>query len=169
MTRRITKQQCTSRNAGFTLIEIVITIVIVSILAALAGVIILQGVRAYTAEPPRGNVHYQTRLAVERIARETRTIQSCATFSIVSNPTGTLSFSDINGNPVVFSVLGGNLLRGASLLATGITSPTPFSFLASDLTATTACPGIWYIDITISDTQGASSLQMRTRVHPMNF
>jgi prepilin-type N-terminal cleavage/methylation domain-containing protein len=155
--------------SGFTLLEIVITIVIVGTLASIAALIILQGARMYAAEDNRGSVHYQARLAVERMERETRLIRSCADIAGPANPSATLSFTDINGNAVIFNVAGGNLSRGANILANGITSATPFRFLDNNGNQTTACPGIWLIEINLTDQQGSESLQMRTRVHPRNF
>ena len=54
----------TTNLKGFTLIEIVITIVLVSILSGIATLIILQGVKAYSSEDQRSDVHYQSRLAM---------------------------------------------------------------------------------------------------------
>jgi prepilin-type N-terminal cleavage/methylation domain-containing protein len=160
----------TPNSKGFTLIEIVITIVLVSILAGLAAVIILQGVRAYSDEDTRSDVNYQARLAVERIAREARQISDCTTITVPANPGGTFSFTDVNtGAPVMFSISGTDLLRNTDLLASGITS-AQFSFFAADgSTLTTACPGIWFIDISVTDASGSQSLLIRTRVHPRNF
>jgi prepilin-type N-terminal cleavage/methylation domain-containing protein len=157
------------KSHGFTLVETVMTIVIVGILAGLAAMIIMQGVRAYSDEQVRSDVHYQARLAVERIAREARLIRSCADIIGPANPSNTLSFTDINGTAVAFSVAGSNLLRGPDLLASGITSAQPFRFLDTAGNPTTACPGIWYVEIDVIDTQGSESLQMRSRVHPRNF
>jgi prepilin-type N-terminal cleavage/methylation domain-containing protein len=162
-----------NRN-GFTLIEIIITIVLVSILAALAAVIILQGVRAYSDEDSRSDIHYQARLAVERIAREAMQISACTTITAPANPGGAFSFIDINtGATVTFSVSGTNLLRNTDLLASGITSSQPFLFLQRDgLTSTLSCTppnDIWFIDISVTDAKGSQSLPLRTRVHPRNF
>lgn len=172
---RTGKQSKRSRSAGFTLIEIVITIVLVSILSGIAAMIILQGARSYSDEQSRSDVHYQVRLAVERIAREARLIRSCADITGPANPSATLSFTDINGVAVVFNVATGTLSRGADILATGVTSATPFRFLdrLGNQSVTCADPNpdlnIWFIEIDMTSTQGAESLQMRTRVHPRNF
>jgi prepilin-type N-terminal cleavage/methylation domain-containing protein len=165
----------TSNSKGFTLIEIVITIVLVSILAALASVIILQGVKAYSDEDSRSDVHYQARLAVERIVREARQMQSCATITVTSSPTGTLWFTDINGTPVKFSVSGGKLWRNdTDLLASGITSTQPFSFSDNLGNSDITCDpnpslSIWFIDVSVTNTVGTQSLQIRSRVHPRMF
>lgn len=154
---------------GFTLVEIVITIVIIGILSGIAALIILQGVSAYSSEQSRSDVHYQARLAVERIAREARMIRSCADIAGPANPSATLSFVDINGNAVSFSYAGGNLSRGANLLSSGITSAQPFTFLDVNGNQTTACPGIWFVAVDVIGQNGSESAEMRTRVHPRNF
>ena len=161
------------QSNGFTLIEAIITIVIVGIISGIAALIILAGMKASSKEQNLSDAHYQAKAAMERMAREARIIRSCAPADLASSltSTSTLSFTDINGNAVSFSVnaVSRILSRTTDTLATGITSATPFSFLASNLTATTLCPGIWYIDISLIDKQGADSLPMRTRVHPRNF
>ena len=159
-------------NAGFTLIEIVITIVLVTILAGIAALIILQGVKAYSDEQSRSDVHYQARLAMERMAREIRHVRSCADITGPVNPSNTLSFTDITGTAVAFSVSGGNLSRGVDILATGITSAQPFRFFDRSGNATVSCIApndIWFVDISLTAEQGAESLVLNSRVHPRNF
>jgi prepilin-type N-terminal cleavage/methylation domain-containing protein len=162
-------------SKGFTLVEIVISIVLISILSGLAAMIIMQGVKAYSDEQSRTDVHYQARLAMERITREARLIQSCTAINAPANPSNTLRFTDIDGTDVTFTVNGGTkvLSRGADILATGVTSAQPFRFFKKDgATATTSCispDDIWFVEIDLTDTQGAEALQMRALVHPRNF
>lgn len=161
------------KSAGFTLVELIIVIVIIAIISGVAAMIILQGAKGYADQTQRSNLHYQSKLAVERIAREARVIRSCADIvGPIINPSNTLSFTDVLGNPVVFTVAGTNLNRNGNLLANGIQSPTPFRYLdqAGNPTVTCVSPNnIWYIEINVTDTQGSETLQMRTRVHPVNF
>ena len=157
---------------GFTLIEIIITIVIVSILAGIAGMIIIQGVKSYSDEEIRSDVHYQAKLGVERAAREARMVRSCGDIVGPANPAATLSFTDITGNLVTFAVAGNTLQRNGVLLANNVTSAQPFRFLDSSGNPTTSCAApndIWFVEIALSVQQGAESLDMRTRVHPRNF
>ena len=156
-------------SSAFTLIELIITIVIIGVLSTIASIIILQGARTYSTEDMRSNVHYQTSLAVERIAREARVIRSCADITAPANPSSTLSFTDVNGNSVSFSYAGGNLSRGANLLASGITSVQPFTFLDVNGNQTTACPGIWTVVVDVIGQSSSETAEVRTRVHPMNF
>lgn len=156
---------------GFTLIEIVITIVLVSILAGIAAMIILQGVRAYSDERSRGDVHYQARIAMGRMAREIRVIRSAA--DITSYTPTNLRFTDVNGATVGFEWINPTLNRwnGVSndVLANGI-NPFSFSYFMSDGVTPAVLPAdLWFVEITMTSQQGTESLPMRTRVHPRNF
>lgn len=189
MIRENSCQFVAKQVSGFTLIEIVITIVLIGILSGIAAMIILQGVRAYSDEQNRSDVHYQARLAVERMARDLRMIRQASEFGTdnypavpvlgtVINPTATsLSFADMTGTTVTYSFDNGTQtlnrsVGGPPVLAQGVTA---FSFTVYDnadppnvLPAGSSTTG-WVIQIDMTDTQGSETLQMRTRVHPRNF
>jgi prepilin-type N-terminal cleavage/methylation domain-containing protein len=171
---RTAEQQNRSQDAGFTLIEIIITIVIVGIIAGIAAMIIAQGVRAYSDEQFRSDAHYQARLAVERIAREIRLIRSAAditTFTAID-----LRFTKVDGTISGFNWVNPMLNRwngaGNDVLASGVTGFS-FSYYRNDGVTAAVLPAdlnlLWFIDISMTDTQASEILQMRTRVHPMNF
>ncbi|HET8760374.1 MAG TPA: prepilin-type N-terminal cleavage/methylation domain-containing protein, partial [Nitrospiria bacterium] len=63
-------------QSGVTLIELVITIVIVGIIAATTSLLLLTGVREYSAQDARVTITTQGRLSLERMAREIRLIRS---------------------------------------------------------------------------------------------
>lgn len=159
--------------SGFTLIELVLTIILLGIIAAAVSPLILQGIRSASIEQNRGDVHAQARLAVERVAREARAVRSCAEIVGPANPSAGLSFTDTSGAPVVFSLAGGNLSRGGDLLAQGVISANPFRFLKRDaVTETTSCVApddIWFIEIDLTCVQAGENLHLRTLVHPRNF
>jgi prepilin-type N-terminal cleavage/methylation domain-containing protein len=163
---------------GFTLIEAIITIVVVGIISSIAALIILEGMKASSKEQNLSSAHYQARIAMERMAREIRTINSqgnvgtVAIGTITGNPTNSLIFTDLTGMNITYSLSGQTLNRTVggvpSTLATGVTTLEFRHYdIASALTASALA--MWTIDISMTDTQGADSLPMRTRVHPMNF
>ncbi len=168
------------RNSrGFTLIEIIISIVLVGIIAGVAALIIMKGVRAYSDETSRSNVHYQARLAMERMAREVKIARNCGAIIPMAHPAATLAFTDINNIGVAYSLVGTNLMRNAAdILAQNVTA-LQFQFL--DINGNpTASPGptcgvllanTWLIEITmtVTDPQTAEFVNMRTRVQPRNF
>src|SRR3990170_5276914 len=168
----------TSNLKGFTLVEIVITIVLIGIISGIAAMIILQGVRAYSDEQSRSDVHYQARLAVERMAREIRTarqqseIGTAVLGTITGNPTNSFIFTDITGTTITYSLTGTTLNRtvggSPSPLAQSVTA-LEFQHYTSAIALTTTPACVWVVEINVTDTQGANSLQIRTRVHPRNF
>src|SRR5512147_1380822 len=99
---------------GFTLVEVVITIVVVAIIASFASSIILQGVKAYSAEQSRSDAHYQARLAVERMAREVRLVRSRTVADIPTMTPTDLLFCAVTGNAVEFQLVGTTLNRRES-------------------------------------------------------
>jgi prepilin-type N-terminal cleavage/methylation domain-containing protein len=165
----------TFQSNGFTLVEIIVTIVIIGIIASISAGIISQGAKVYSTEDSRSNAHYQARLAVERMAREIRMMRSETAADIPTWAANDLRFTDINGNDVRFQLNAGTIRRSSdggttwNDLAKNVTA-LAFTYLQSDgTTAATAQTNIWYVVIDVTDTQNTETLQMRTRVHPMNF
>lgn len=162
------------KSSGFTLVEIIIVIVIIGIISGIAALIILQGVKAYSDENNRSDMHYQTRLAVERMAREIRLIRSQAVGDIsIMNPAD-ISFTDIQNNRVRFQLSAGTVRRSPDngitwqTLSSGVQTLT-FSYLKQDGVTVATAATLWFVAIDMTDQQGSETLQMRTRVHPMNF
>jgi len=157
---------------GFTLVEIVITIVLIGILSGIAAMIILQGVMAYSDEQSRSDVHYQARVAMERMAREIRLIRSQGA-DITTMANNNLRYIDVNGVTIGFSWANPTLSRwdGATndVLASGVTAFT-FSYYQQDGITVATPANVWFVDIAMTATaQSGETLDMRTRVHPRNF
>ena len=164
----------TRNEDGFTLIEVVITIVLVSVLAGVAAMLMLQSIKSYAIEQSRSDVHYQVRFAIERMEREIRLIRSRTAADIsIMNP-GDISFTDIQNNKVRFQLSAGTIRRsqdnGATwlTLATGVTALT-FSYLQQDGVSSATATTLWFIGIDVIAQEGSETLEMRTRVYPMNF
>lgn len=167
-TIRSDKNHCT---AGFTLIEIVITIVLVSIISGIAAMIIMQGVTGYSTGSQLDNLHYQARLAMERMEREIRLIQDQGP-DITTMTATSLQFIDVNNAPTGFSWTSPTLSRwnGTSYdtLATGITALS-FTYLQQDGVTAATTANVWFINISMTSQQGSDKLVMQSRVHPRNF
>lgn len=162
-------------SIGFTLIEIVITIVIVGIISSIAAMIILQGMKAYTTEQDLSDIHYQARLSMARMAREIRLIRSQTVADIPTMNGTTLLYNDINGTQMGFRLNVGNIQRTQDngttwqTLATNITGGTVFTYLDNTGAVTAAQTSLWIVQIQAAVTQGKESVTMRTTVHPRNF
>jgi prepilin-type N-terminal cleavage/methylation domain-containing protein len=172
MTMSNVKQHTRSRNAGFTLIEIIIVIVIVGVISTIAALIILEGAKAFSIEDRRSNVHYQARLAVERMAREIRLIRSRTGTDIPVMAANDLSYTDVSGNQMRYQLVGNAIQHSQNAtvqpLATNVTA-LAFTYFQQDGTVALTAATLWYVVIDITAQQGAETLHVRTRVHPMNF
>lgn len=161
----------TTDSHGFTLVEMVITITLVGIIAGIAGMIILQGMRAYLAGENRADVQYQAGAALERMSREIRTIRSRA--DITTMTATDLRFTDMTGAQAGFTWVAPNLGRwngaGTDPLAAGITAFSLAYYQQDGVTVAGAAATVWFIDVAITAQQGEETQQMRTRVHPRNF
>jgi len=175
-------QHKSARQSGFTLIEIIVTIVIIGIIASIAAGIILQGAKSFSAENSRNNLHYQARLAVERMAREVRLIRSQTVGDVQTMNATDLIFCDATGKAIEFQLNGTTLNRRESatcspvawggwnaLSASGVTAFNITYYDQNGNTAGVTATNLWYIGIDLTDTQGSETLEVRTRVHPMNF
>ena len=159
---------------GFTLIELIMVIVITSIIASIAAMLILQGVKSYQKEVSYSDIHNQGRLAIERMAREIRMIRS-ATAADISTMTATdLQFNDVNGNTnILFQRSGASapysVVRNGQVLANNIQSIS-FSYYQQDgTTVAGAAAQVWFIQIDLTTVNAGETLTMRLRVHPRNF
>ena len=168
---RIIRGDKNHRTAGFTLIEIVITIVLVSIIAGIGAMIIMQGVMGYSTGYQLDNLHYQARLAMERMEREIRLIQDQGA-DITTMTATSLQFIDVNNAPTGFSWTSPTLSRwngaGYDTLATGITALS-FIYLQQDGVTAATTANVWFINISMTSQQGSDRLVMQSRVHPRNF
>jgi len=164
-----------SPSKGFTLIEIIITIVIIGIIASLAAGIIVQVVKVYATEDNRSDIQYQAKLAVERMARELRTMRSATAADITTMNGTTLLYNDINGTQMGFRLNAGKVERtqdnGATwqTLATNITGATIFTYLDNADAVTASQTALWFVQVQVAATRGTESVTMRATVHPMNF
>jgi len=162
--RRPAKQE-----AGYTLIELVLTIVLVGIIAAIVGTLLLQGTQALVAEDVRSNITSEARLAIERMIREIRTIRSPTDADIPSWTVSDLSFVDLDGAAIAYAVGGGTLTRNGVPLSADV-SNLSFSYFQRDgITPATDASEIWTIEFAFALARNGESQAFRARVYPRNF
>lgn len=111
---------------GFTLIEFVIVIIVISIMAAALAPLALSSLRAYDATLGDVVVLDKQRYAIERLAREIREVKYDAGSFTISDPgtlplTFTRTYFDASGTPTPDTVVSINLTSASCPLASCVT------------------------------------------------
>ena len=105
-------------HKGFTLIEMIMSILLIGIVAAVIAVPLSQAVKGWFAATSREGISQSGRIGIERMAREIRNTvrKSDNTPCISAAALTSFTFSDLSGdltncNSITFSLSGTNLLR----------------------------------------------------------
>jgi prepilin-type N-terminal cleavage/methylation domain-containing protein len=138
------------RARGFTLLEVIMTVVLLGIVAALGAGFMGESVRTYVAGHDLMEIDWQGRSALERMTRELRMVRSNSAADLNIATAGQIRFNDKNGNAVCFYLAGTLLMRSADfagacgstnaqVLASGV-STLGFSYLQNDAVTVAATP-----------------------------
>lgn len=169
---------------GFTLIELMMSIVLMGIVASTIGFIIYQGARSFQVLDTRGDLVNKGTLATERISRELRLIR-CTTAGSSCAPQASeitsMTATEIRFVNTVNAGRGFRLDAGAIKLRQGSTAGDPEDILADsagsftvdykkkDGTAAVAPSEVWVIDVGFTLSSGADSVDFKTSIHPRSF
>jgi prepilin-type N-terminal cleavage/methylation domain-containing protein len=157
-----------ARHSGFTLVELVISIVLVGILAGLGAQMLGRTFEIYALGRESAQGDWQGRLALERITRDLRMALGRASLAIV--PATAITFSDMDGNNVNYVLAGNQLQRNGRALADDI-SALQFTYLRSDgRTAEAADPNqVYYVTVAFNVTRAGVAVPTRATVRPRGF
>lgn len=151
-----------SSTKGFTLIELIMTIVIGGIISIIVGPIMFQGINSYFQSQEMTDIDAQGKPAMERMVREIRGISNPAT-DISTMTASQLTFT-LDGNSISYTLSGNQLRRNSNPLAANVSS-LAFSYFRNDwTTATNDKTLVWRIQIQFQ----LSSQTFRTSVFLRN-
>ena len=162
------------RAVGFTLLELVLTLVVIGILSAVAAPVLRTGLEAYLLGRDIAEIDWQGRIAAERMTRELRAIRAPADLTITS--ASDITFIDLDGNTIRYCMgavggcpgVAGELMRNTEPLASGI-SALVFSFLTRAAAPTGAPASVFYVGFSFTATQNANAKSYSATVSPRNF
>jgi prepilin-type N-terminal cleavage/methylation domain-containing protein len=167
-----------ARATGFTLVEIVVTIVLVGLLAMAAVPILKSGIDAYETTTTGLETLSKLRYATERMAREIREVRrnpgAPADFQITTPlAAGSLSFVKRDGNRVTLTAAAPNATlayqtpAASGVLTDQVTSLVFRYYTINGVTQTASIAGdtlaFIEVDLTLSSDAG-TTLRQRTRV-----
>jgi len=164
---RTTNSELLFRSKGFTLIEIIVVIVILSIVAAISINFLVSSLRVYTMTVNQKTLFDEGKLALERMCRDIRDARSITgvTATSITFVRNNATAQDIAGETLVFQ-----RNAGASTLEKVKASPVVTSTLASNVSAfaVTNATNEIQLQLTLQLTSG-ENVALQTKVYPKNL
>lgn len=154
------------QHRGFSLLELIVVMVILSIVAAIGSRVIQASFNSYFTNQNVTTANVQARLALERMTRDIHAINSSA--SITTASATQLTFTDVNGTSITYQKTGTQLMRNSQVLSDGVNTLT-FSYLDRNAAVTAVLANIRYITVTLNITSGNVNYTMRTTINTLNY
>ena len=154
---------------GFTLLEVIITLVIAGVLATIGATLMSSGFRSYFLGR---ELAQDGTLALERMTRDLRTARSAADLTTIG--ASTITFVDVDGNTISYALSAGSVTRSqnggtAQPLAANVSS-LAFTYLQNDGQTTAASAAtVWYIAAAVTVASQNASTTFRGTVKPASF
>ena len=106
--------------AGFTLSELIITIVIMGVIGVVIGKTLFQAYQTFLTSQHVTEIDWQGFFALERMTNDLHTIRSAADITTIQP--SQLAFVDVNGNTIQYQLSNNLLMRNSQTVASGIQS-----------------------------------------------
>lgn len=151
------------KQQGFTLIELVMVIVLLTIIAAISSKIISQGLSAYLTGKNAIDAIWQGEFAMERMARNIAQVRSANDIAVQSS--SEFSFTDINGNSIDYKLSGSSLLYNTQILADGINSLSFGYYDKNGSSVGSSSINLHYVTITLNITQNNTNYTLSRAVY----
>jgi prepilin-type N-terminal cleavage/methylation domain-containing protein len=151
------------RPSGYTLVEMVLVVTILSIVGGVSSFVVLQAMKAYARHVPAMHNAYQARSSLERMRREIRALED--TSSITTMTATSLTFTGTGGTSIAYAYTGGNLDRNGDRLAKGLTAFS-FTYWKSNGTTASAATDVHLIEIDLTVDSLGQTYRLQTAVFP---
>ncbi len=173
-----------SENKGFTMIELIIVLLILSILSVLTFSFINNGIKTYTMVKEQSALYSNGVYIMERITRELSDAGVVTSPLVGGSPSNTLTFTKVHtghdidhpwadpSTVVTFRLSGTNLLRNDIVINTNITMVKAFNVICMPIKDTTdQADTTIEVQLTLGSTKDTSipSFQLTSSVTPNNY
>jgi prepilin-type N-terminal cleavage/methylation domain-containing protein len=149
----------TRKQQGFTLIELISVMVLVSIIVAISSQMLAQGFNAYLTSEDIIDANWQGQMAIERMVRDIRTVRSANDISVKTS--SAFTFVNLAGNTMAYSLSGSNLMLNGNILANGVNSLT-FTYYDKNGTPGASTANLNYVNIALNITQNNANFSVNT-------
>lgn len=156
---------------GFTLVELILTILVMGIIAVVSAQVLMRGIDTYSLITSRKDALQRARMSMDRMTDELALVNSARLTAIGDT---SISFTDALGAASDFRMVvtqtGQQLFRGSDFLSSGI-GLIDFDFYQSNGGAAIVPANARRINIelTIQTVGGYGSIPLRAEVFPRNF
>lgn len=161
---------------GWTLIELVVVMVVVSILAGGTALFLVQGTDLWSKVVFQLDAMGQGNVAIDRMARELAQIKDDS--SVTTANATTFAFTSIANEAIQYQYTSSDstLRRNGQLLAAGVSACTfqYWNVQGQSLSAPTVIPpatktDLWRVGVTLTLISGQETVTLSTQVVPRNF
>src|SRR5690348_6666928 len=98
-----------TKQAGFTLIELIIVIVLLAVIAKISSQMLTEGFNSYLTMEKVTDANWQGQLALGRMVRDLRAVRSANDISV--NTSSEITFVDSTGTTIDYKLSGTSLMR----------------------------------------------------------
>jgi prepilin-type N-terminal cleavage/methylation domain-containing protein len=159
-----------SREKGVSLVELMVTVVLIGIIAAVTARMLVIGAGTYDSVNTRNKVLHANRISFEMLTKDLRAIKSKSDITLAN--ASQIIFNNLNDEQVNYSFSNGSLYRNSNLFVEGLSSFqfTYFDDEGEDLSSPVSTPSqIWEIDIAVDATVSSKPFHLESRLHPRNI
>jgi prepilin-type N-terminal cleavage/methylation domain-containing protein len=143
------------QQRGFTFIELILVMVIVSVISIVVGRIMFQSIKTFIQAQNISEIEWQALLVLENVDNDVKSIRSNNDISTIGATTFT--FVTATGANVTYQFSGSTLTRAGQLLATGIQSMA-FTYFDKNYASTAVAANVRYVKINLVMVQNDLSL-----------
>ncbi len=155
--------QPAARVGGWTLVEMVTVMVIMSIIGLVVSYVIIESTKTYARTVPAMDASYKAELAANRMKREIRDMKATSTVSTMTS--SALTFDDSSSTTIAYSLSGTDLTRNGDLLASGVSS-LAFSYWQSDGTSASSASDLHLIELDMTVVTGSEPYRLQVAAFP---
>lgn len=165
MTRERSTPGASPRMTGYTLVEVVVVITILSIISLVPGYVVMESSKVYARSAPLLDAAYQCRLAAEWIRRDILDLKDADSIGTMNGSSFSFETSD---DKVSYNVVSDRLVRNGDDLVESVNALT-FRYFKMDGTSATTNTDLHLVEVDLDVRVGDQDYRTQFTVFPRTF